>query len=375
VLAFARDVTARKELDRKLVEADRLNALGALAAGVAHEINNPLTYAQLSLQRVERTISKLGLPDQLADSVREQLHDVHHGIARVAAISASLRMFARADEAPPGPIDVASVIDRALKMVDNELRHRGQLVRRIDDVTFAIGNESRLEQVVVNLLLNAIHALPADGSGRIEISAATRDTGLAIAIRDTGSGIAAAVRDRVFEPFFTTKPTGEGMGIVESFGGTIELASVEGEGTTVTVHLRSSRMPAPAPAPVAVASPRRAVLIIDDDALVRSVLAQILQPHHEVSVADSGTTGLALASSRAFDAILCDMMMPVIDGREVHRRLASEHPGRERRIVFITGGAFGFELDHYLATVGNRCLTKPFRIEAVLEAVAEIASS
>ncbi len=381
VLAFARDVTARKALDKKLVETDRLNALGTLSAGVAHEINNPLTYAQLSLQRMERTLAKANLSDAVAASLREQLHDVHHGIARVASITSSLRMFARPDESPPGPIDAVSVLERALKMVDNELRHRGELIRQIEEVPFAIGNASRLEQVLVNLLINAMQSLPSDGTGRVEVAVTLRDAAVAIDVTDNGCGIPASVRDRVFDPFFTTKPVGDGMGlglsvcktIVESFGGTIELTSTERKGTAVTVRLRSSATPPkPPPEPVVRSAPRRSVLIVDDDELVRKVLEQILSQDHDVSIAESGAAGVEFVAARGFDVILCDMMMPGMDGREVHRRFAALKPGLERRIIFITGGTFELELDRFLVSSGNLCLTKPFRIEHVLDAVAQI---
>ena len=382
VLAFARDVTVRKALAKKLVEADRLTALGTLSAGVAHEINNPLTYAQLSLQGIERTVAHADVSDELKATITRQLEDAQHGITRVATITSSLRMFARVDDAPPGPIDVIGVVDRAIEMVANDLRRRALLVRRIDAVPHAIGNVSRLEQVLVNLLLNALQAFePVAAEARIDVVVEHVGDDVSIRVSDTGRGIPAALRDRVFDPFFTTKPVGEGMGlglsvcrsIVEGFGGQIELDSNEGRGTTVTVRLRAHvSPPATRPPSPTIAFARVRVLVIDDDPLVRNVLGKILSQHHDVTTAEDGAAALVAVERDSFGAILCDMTMPGIDGCEVHRRLAVEHPGIERRIIFITGGTFGPAFDHFLATVGNRCLTKPFRIEQVLDAIAEV---
>ncbi|MEO8706246.1 MAG: ATP-binding protein [Kofleriaceae bacterium] len=384
VLAFARDVTARRELAEKLVEADRLTALGTLAAGVAHEINNPLTYAQLSLQRVERTLAVAGLSDELRRTIRMQLADAHHGIDRVATITSSLRMFARPDDAPPGPIDVVAVATRAVEMVDNDLRHRARFEREIASVPHAIANASRLEQVIVNLLLNALQALQPDApDAKISLQISSGDGRVTIHVRDNGRGIPEAVRARVFDPFFTTKPIGEGMGlglsvcksIIEGFGGTIDIASAEGAGTAVTVALRAhAATPAAEPPRAPAIARRRHILVVDDDLLVRRVLGRLVEEHHEVTLAENGAAALAAIQAHSFDAILCDMMMPGLDGREVHRRIALERPGLERRIVFITGGTFGPELDRFLSTVGNRCLTKPFQIDDVLAALEDAAA-
>src|SRR5262249_20578530 len=151
VLAFARDVSERKAIERKLVEADRLTALGTLAAGVAHEINNPLTYVQLGLHRIVHTLRDHAVGAEL----RDQLANLEHGIARIAAITRSLRTFARTDEAPPAAVDLRGVVERALEMLDNQLRHEATVTVRLADAPPVLGNASKLEQVFVNLLNNA----------------------------------------------------------------------------------------------------------------------------------------------------------------------------------------------------------------------------
>jgi PAS domain S-box-containing protein len=382
VLAFARDVTERKAMHRKLVEADRLAALGTLAAGVAHEINNPLAFAQLSLQRIEHELR--GRAD-LA-SLREDLARVQTGIDRVAVITQGLRTFARADDAPPGPVDVTAVVEASLRLVDTDLRHRARLIRRFADVPLARGNGSRLEQVFVNVLLNALQALSNDETRHEEIEVAIEASsgGIAISIRDTGHGIAPHIMPRLFDPFFTTKQIGEGMGlglavsrgIVEGFGGTIEITSTPDHGTTVTIRLlahvpieRSVAVAiAPAPTPA-----RLRILVIDDEPLIRNSLARGLACDHEVATADGGEAALLAVATTTFDVILCDMMMPGMSGREVHRRIARDHPGLERAIIFITGGSIASDLDTFLASTGAPCVMKPFRLEQMLDTIARVA--
>jgi PAS domain S-box-containing protein len=380
VLAFARDVSDRKAIQQKLVEADRLTALGTLAAGVAHEINNPLTYVELGLHRIEQATRG----HAVAAEVRELLADVEHGVARIATITRSLRTFARSDDAPPSPVDVRAVLERALQMLDNQLRHEAIVACDLADAPAIFGNASKLEQVFVNLLNNARHALAGEPR-RIDVGLVTQGDTVVVTVRDTGTGIPAAIRHRVFEPFFTTRAVGDGMGlglpvcksIVESLGGTIEIDSIEGAGTTVRVTLRAYRdaaaaVPTPDAPPPRTAA-RRRVLLVDDDALVRHAVARSLEPHHEVTSVDGGRAALAALATSSFDAILCDVMMPGMSGRELFERVAELHPGLERRLVFITGGTFAADLDAFLVSSGNRCLTKPFRMNELLEAIERLA--
>jgi two-component system cell cycle sensor histidine kinase/response regulator CckA len=390
VLAFARDVTERKAIERRLVESDRLVALGTLAAGVAHEINNPLAYAQLSAQHVARLIETAGLPDETLVTLRRYLEDIDHGIARVASITQSLRSFVKDDADARGPVDLELVIARALRMVDHDLRHAARLVHDVAPLPPVIGNAAGLEQVFVNVLINAIKALPPDPDGAHEIHVAAHVVGdrVVVAIRDTGCGIPAALRGRVFEPFFTTRDVGHGMGlglsvsktIVDNQGGEIEVDSIENVGTTVRIQLpihpagartteAGSEAAHAAPQAAAVTAPRRRVLVIDDEALICRAIEQQLAYGHDVAVATTANDAIELVASRSFDLILCDIMMPGMNGHELYRRVAAQHPGLERRFVFMTG-ALTPSVTKALDGLPNRRLTKPFTIEAVLELIA-----
>jgi PAS domain S-box-containing protein len=393
VLAFARDVTERKAIQRRLIESDRLAALGTLAAGVAHEINNPLTYAHLSAQHVARLLEDAGLPDEVLAVLRGRLDDIEHGIARIASITQSLRSFVKEDTEAPGPVDLDLVLTRALRMVDNDLRHAARLVRETAPTPPVVGHAARLEQVFVNVLINAIKALPPDPEEPHEIHVSSSHTGdrVTVTIRDTGCGIPAPLLGRIFEPFFTTRDVGHGMGlglsvsktIVEKLGGDIEVDSIEDIGTTVRVHVLTHRATgatdhAPAaplaPPPSTLALPRRRILVVDDEALICHALEQELADTHDVAIAMTGPDALALLAATPFDVILCDVMMPGMDGHELYRRVASQHPGLELRFVFMTG-ALAPRIATALNGLPNPWLAKPFDIDDLLSLIAASPTS
>ena len=390
VLAFARDVTERKALRDRMIESDRLAAVGTLAAGVAHEINNPLTYAQLSAHRLGRLLAKLGVPRDTLAELRNHLASIDHGLGRIASITQLLRAFVTDEPDAPGSVDLDAVIAQALKMVDNDLRHAARLVRDLASTPPVVGNAPRLEQVLVNVLINAIKALPPAPIVRHEIYVGKAQVGdrVTVTVRDTGCGIPAALRSRIFEPFFTTRDVGHGMGlglsvsktIVEKLGGEIEVDSVENVGTTVRIHLpiRAPSEPAVEPAgpagtvpPVAAppAARRRRVLVVDDEAMICRAIEDELAARHDVAVAMTGADALALVAAGTFDLILCDVMMPGMDGRELYRHVAERYPGLERRFVFMTGTLTPVVAEA-LDQLPNAWLTKPFEIEDVLALIA-----
>jgi PAS domain S-box-containing protein len=391
VLAFARDVTERKALERRLVESDRLAALGTLAAGVAHEINNPLTYAQLSAQRIARLVERLDIPAEARTALEQHIEDVHHGIRRVASITHTLRSFVTHEADSQGPVDVAAALERSLKMVDNDLRHAAQLVVDVSSAPPVIGNTSQLEQVFVNVLINAIKALPPNPSTphEIRVSLVHADDRVVVTIADTGCGIPAPLRARIFDPFFTTRDVGHGMGlglsvsktIVEQHGGQIEVESTENVGTTVRIYLRpydkaEHAKPARAaarPPSDADAGPRLRVLVVDDEPIICAILQRILGEQHEVTIATSGNEALSLLSERSFDVALCDVMMPGMNADELYRRVTETRPEAAKRIAFMTGGALDAAIENVIAALPNRRLAKPFKIDEVLELVASFS--
>ncbi len=381
ILAFVRDVTERKRLQEQLFRGARMAALGTMAATVAHEINNPLTYLQLELQRLE--IEAANEPDPLrATMLRSHVGNAMHGVDRVARIVRDLRTYSRDDaDEPTTAVDVVAVAERALQIVEHDLRHRARLVRRYAEEPAIIeGSAGRLEQILINLLVNAIQSLgdtsPATNQITVAIDVAED---VRISISDTGSGLRDP--DRVFEPFFTTKPIGEGTGLglsvckqlVEGMRGHIAVVSTSPQGTTfgVTFPRRIAHStPAPPPAPRA-AGERLRVLVIDDEPLVRNAMRNLLALEHDAEAASDGETALALMATNDFDVVLCDVMMPRMNGRDVYEQIRARWPGRERRLVFVTGGAFVPALAAFLESTDNMKLRKPFTVENVLALVRE----
>jgi CheY-like chemotaxis protein len=271
-------------------------------------------------------------------------------------------------------------------MSANQVRHRARLVKRYGAPLKVRGNEGRLLQVFVNLIVNAAQAMHVGSAQTNEIVLTTsRDaTGSAlIEVADTGPGMAATVARRIFDPFFTTKQVGSGMGlglyisrnIVTGLGGDITVESTEGVGTTFRVVLpvaESERPPATSspPVPSSRSSHRRGrILVVDDEPLMRASLARLLVVHH-VTEAASGREAIELVEREPpFDVILCDLMMPEVSGMEVFQRLQAL--GLEERLVFMTGGTGSEAVQRFLHEVGNARIEKPFESARILALVDE----
>jgi CheY-like chemotaxis protein len=250
-------------------------------------------------------------------------------------------------------------------------------------------NRARLGQVILNLLVNAAQAIQegdAD-SNQIHIRTSTSAHGEAvIEIRDTGCGIPSETLARIFEPFFTTKPVGVGTGlglsichsIVTAAGGRIDISSPPAGGCCVTVVVPADEANAKvaAIAPAALSSPRRRVLLVDDEAPIRRALHRMLKPAHDVFVADSGEAALAelLANGHCYDVILCDLMMPHMSGMQVYDRLAGECVELTQRFIFMTGGAFSKRSTEFLAECDRPVLEKPFDLNTLSRAVAQVTA-
>jgi PAS domain S-box-containing protein len=250
IALIGRDVTERKQLEARLLVSERMASLGTLAAGIAHEVNNPLAYVTANLEFV---IGGLREADASAQGGRtseliQALTEAHEGADRVRKAMGDLKTFSRPDDKANGPVDVRRVVESAVNIAWNEIQQRALLVNECVDVPKVQANESQLAQVVLNLIMNALQSMREGDPARNEIRIATRRSGLdrvAIEVRDTGSGISEEVRGRIFDPYFTTKPVGTGMGlglsvchsIVTLLGGEIEVESEIGHGSLFRVLL------------------------------------------------------------------------------------------------------------------------------------------
>ena len=386
-LAIGRDLGERRQLHTQLVQADRLAAIGTLAAGIAHEINNPLAYVLLNLEYLIRELARPERDPERIPRLIERLGEARHGAERVSSIVGDLRAFAREERDETGPVDLRLVLTAAAKVAEGEVRSRGRLIEQYEDVPPVRGNAARLEQVFLNLLVNAAQALPPNvGNGEVRVSLTTLGARVIVEISDSGAGIPTELLDRVFDPFFSTKPVGIGTGlglpichrIVTSLGGEISVQSELGRGTVFRVGLPaiqvSRRSVTPTPGPTPAAGPRARVLIVDDELPVASMLSRVLGDQHDVVIATSGREALEHVLAQEFDVVLCDLLMPGMSGMDLFRELASCRPGAEKRLVFMTGGAFTPRAAEFLASVDNVRLEKPFDLARIRRMVRQLAA-
>lgn len=390
VVTLLRDQTERVHMAERLRVADRMASVGTLAAGVAHELNNPLAYVLGNLELLRQQLRATWVePTQLKVMVDE----AYDGARRMREITEDLRTFSQPHADAVEPVDPREVMDAAIKMATTEIRHRAELRRDYAEVPAVAAEASKLGQVFLNLVINAVQALPVGEAARHEILVRTHtdDEGNAIIeVCDTGPGIPMHLASRIFEPFVTTKPrnVGTGLGlsichnIVTSLDGHISAHPRAPRGTMFrvrlppsgrAVHRESDPPPEPSRSQRLPSGVGRRVLIIDDDPLVASALRRLLASG-EVEVADSGRQGIELLrGSDEFEVVLCDLMMPEVSGMDVYETVLEEHPEMAERFIFMTGGAFTNRARAFLESVPNPKLEKPFDGKTLRAMVAQHA--
>ncbi|MBV8756486.1 MAG: PAS domain S-box protein [Deltaproteobacteria bacterium] len=389
-VVFVRDVTERHEMFTRAAVADRMVTVGTLAAGVAHEINNPLAYVTSNLEILAHDVPKLlaGEPTRVSKhELTTLVHEAREGVDRVSAIVRELRALARPEDEPLGPVDVTQVLASAIKIANAEIRHRARIVERYGPALPHVqAHASRLAQVFINLLVNAAQAMPETRSPNNEIRLRADVDGerVVVEIEDTGAGIPASIIHRIFDPFFTTKAAGVGMGlglaisqqIVTAMHGEISVTSTPGVGTTFRVVLPAaasrSRRTSPMPAQAAPA-PGGRILLVDDEPSIGRVIALLLSDDHEVVTVTRAREALErISAGEEFDVILCDLMMPEVSGIELYDMMS---PADRARIVFMTGGAFTQQAREFLASSNRPRLQKPFTEKDVRTAIERVRSS
>ncbi len=403
VMVF-RDLTQEKLVRQQLEIANRLSSLGTMAAGVAHEINNPLAVVlatseclvgDLAAVRAELTGGQMPSVDsRLADAI-SAVAEIESASRRIARIVADLKTFSRPSPTPADGADIVRVIESAVRATAHELKFRAQLVVDLQGLRKVRGDETRLGQVFVNLLINAAQAIAPGHADLNQVIVTGRqvDETVQVTVRDTGPGIPAHIMPHIFDPFFTTKDVGQGTGlglsichgIVQAIGGKLAVQTELGRGTsfTVTIPIAPPVLPAsPGTGSVQAAgvmssasihaTTRARVLVIDDEPFVHRALARILRPH-ELIHAMNGREALELVERGAlFDAILSDVMMPTMTGIELYERLLARHPDLARRIVFVTGGATTAAIEEFLRTVPNVVIEKPFGAAEIVPAIERL---
>ncbi len=381
-LCVARDLTSQRELQAKLAHSERLASIGALASGVAHEINNPLQYIMMHVQQIAELLADaqgrdngLFLTSSTAEEVGNMLAEVAEGTQRVARIVKDIKGQTREGDQPRA-IDATEVVKRALELASPQLRYHIRLVRSLGAVPRVWADAGRMIQVVLNLLINAAQALRGRDGACIEITTAHVGDEVCIGVKDNGPGIPAGVRSHIFEAFFTTKSDGEGSGLglflcrqyVVEYGGEIDLSTVEGEGACFTVRLPvfsgagSGPHPAAASVPVRTTKRQATVLVVDDEPSVRHALRAALRRHATVVEASSAAEAVERIRQRTgpLDAILCDLQMPEGSGADLYEWIDGHRPELLVNLGFMTGGAFTPETREFLEKYDPPWLEKPF---------------
>ena len=402
---YVRDATEEREREIGRLQAEKLASIGLLAAGVAHEINNPSAFVLANIEALSGHLrllddklrdlpdggaARLGLSDLLFEA-SAILQESKEGMARIHRIVRDLGSFSHTDEDSIVPIDVNVAIESALTMLRNELKYRARVDRDLRAARFVHASAPRLGQVFLNLILNAAQALEEASAKRNLVRVRSYDDGdeVVVEVSDNGPGIAADVLPRIFESFFTTKPRGLGtglglpisLGIVRGLGGDLMVESRPGEGAMFRVRLPAGELSAPiavTPPPEearARAGTRRRILAVDDEALLLKAYRRMLADSHELVTALGGHEALrTLEREGSFDVVLCDLQMPEMSGMEFHQVVRDRFPALADRFVFVTGGAFSSDARRFLDESVAAVIQKPFRVEDLLVLVDRLAA-
>jgi PAS domain S-box-containing protein len=392
LLGVATEITERKRLEEQLLQSQKMEAVGQLAGGVAHDFNNILTaivgYTDL-------------LAAELGSNVRqlEDLEEIRKAARRAAALTRQLLAFSRKQVLEPRIIDVNGVVLNLDKMLRSLISENIALKTDLaDNLAAARADPNQIEQVIMNLAINARDAMPDGGTVTIETRNATLDDTYAaqhvsvipgeyvmLAVTDTGCGMDAKTQSRIFEPFFTTKPPGRGTGlglstvygIVKQSGGNIWLYSELGKGTTFKIYLPAI---AALPEDIGTVAPAEAaphgggtVLVVEDDEQLRRLTHRALASQgYTVLEADRGSTALDIARRHKghIDLLLTDVIMPDTNGRKLAETIRAARPGL--RVLYMSGYPDGAIASHGMLEPGVAYLAKPFTTEAVTRRVREV---
>ena len=395
VVLSGRDVTDLKRLEEQLIQAEKLAAMGQMLAGVAHELNNPLT----AILGVTELLRERQGED---DSTKRQLELTHRQARRAARIVQNLLEFSRPASPQKKPLDLSNLLDRTLQLHEHSLRRNNVEVdfRLQPDLPGVIGDANQLIQVFLNLITNAEQAIrEVRDTGRIQIRAGRNGNQLAITVQDDGVGIRPESLPRIFDPFYTTKRPGGGTGlglsicmsIIREHGGNIEAETLPAGGSAFTIYLpiapvespgtpSAPREPASAPSgevrQAADLLTGRAVLVLDDEESLRMLLQEGLSAHGlRVGCAATTEEALALLERSSYDAFLCDLHLSsggfFVNGRESAARILEAAGAQKPALIYMTGDLVegSQEAEGQSEPV---CLQKPFRVSDVLSLLREV---
>ncbi len=374
--------TSRKmeESQRQLFHSHRLATVGRLAAGAAHEINNPLTIISLNAQIINRLV---GRRKELKD-IRERIQVVTEQGERISKIIQDLMGFARPTQPKFSPSSLADIMGKVLSVIGDRVSMSNIKVKNTlhQDLPSVMVDPLQIEQVFMNLLVNANHAM-MPGGGSIIVAARRTSGFVEVSITDTGTGIAEKDLAKIFDPFFTTKKEGEGTGlglavchsIVEHNGGSMRVSSKVGAGSTFTVILpvdkgcrlrqMKKELELEMAAGQSIKPEKYSILVIDDERIINETLQESLRSAgYDVDGAFDGVEGISRLRFKEYHLVLLDIRMPRKDGLEVLRFIREEYP--EVKVIIITGLASKEEVQETVHQGAYACFKKPFSLEKVL---------
>jgi signal transduction histidine kinase len=375
-------VDTLKTTQGQLIQSEKLSAVGEFVAGVAHELNNPLS-------------AVMGFAELLRDAdmetpYRRQLDLIYKAAHRCHKIVQSLLSFARRHQPERKPVSANELVEAVLEIVAYPLRTGNiEVVTKLDrQLPLVMADGHQIQQVLLNIINNARQAIEAhQPSGRISISSGVSGTNVRITIQDSGPGISQENLGRIFDPFFTTKEVGKGTGlglslcygIVHEHGGNITVDSPPGEGARFTIDLpivadSAAAAQTVAPADKEKLNPRegegKRVLVIDDEAAILQLVAEGLRRSgFQVDTVADGATALQRLKQDHFDVTLCDWKMPGLNGRDVYERLSAFNPDLCKRMIFVTGDVINERMQQFLKAEDRPCLSKPFVISELRAAI------
>ncbi len=394
-LEVYRDITGQRLIQSKLLQTEKMAALGQLVSGIAHELNNPLTsiqgYAQLLLSRRSAT-------DRAGDAQR-----ISQEAERAGRIVKNLLLFSRETKPERRAVHLNEVIERTLSLRSYELKLENIDVELALDPALpqTLADAAQLQQVVLNLIVNAEQAIvmareeePRDGRILIRTRRLAGDR-LALEVSDDGPGISPEIVSRIFDPFFTTKPAGIGTGlglsivygIVQEHGGEVSVDSLQGHGATLTVELpalavsgfdfaseeRAILGPAAAVVPLPAFQRTGAgerILVVEDEPTVADLIADVLaEDGHRVDTLLDSREALGRLEEGSYALVICDLKMPYVDGPGLHRALVRRENPMQHRLLFVTGDTMGPRTLEFLKSSGLPYLAKPFLVDELREAV------
>jgi two-component system NtrC family sensor kinase len=385
IIGVAQDITERKRMEARIQETSRLISLGELAAGAAHEINNPLT--------VVAGFSQLLMAEDLPQKVRDDLEKIHDAAQRAARIVQNLLSFARKGEPEKQYLDVTAVLDRALAMKEHDFRVSNIQVtcHWSRNLPRTMVDEPQLIQAMLNILANAQQAMAeAQEGGQLVLRAshlrdrrATRLNGrIRISITDNGPGILPEHLPRIFDPFFTTKEVGKGTGlglsiaygIVQQHDGDLWAENLPGKGATFHLELPvlgPTKEAAPPPTDLTrTPAKTQRILVVDDEPAIRDLLAKALATEgYEVDMAENGEESWRKMQGQTYGCILLDLKMPGMSGQQLYHRIAKFDQGLAQRVIFVTGDTVSPDTRDFISASGNPAVSKPFKLEDVLRQI------